>query len=361
MIKFFRKIRQKLLSENKFSKYLIYAIGEIVLVVIGILIALQLNTSKENREKTDLGYKYLMEMKKEVQSDIFIIDNRIRMLDKSIKNQEAALNTKSIANLPLDSVLMIMNRPNIGGFEISELTFNKMKNLGLTELSNNDSLNSKINTYYNSDLAFFKKAINFTFEKYDEYSYYLTYVEESIDYSHKDYEFPSLYNQTRQALDSINRLNRIKYITSIKGRNLILDDLGSKRYALKVLNLIQEQSVTFLKSIYKDLNIQNPQIEPLPLLPSEIDFKEIEVSKEKLKTYTGKYLTKLKDTLNVSLVDKHLYVGSDDSDTVQIFPYAEDKFFIKDFFGQLEFNKENGIIISITIDSSGKFVYKKLD
>lgn len=43
MIKFFRKIRQKLLTENKFSKYLIYAIGEIILVVIGILIALQLN------------------------------------------------------------------------------------------------------------------------------------------------------------------------------------------------------------------------------------------------------------------------------------------------------------------------------
>jgi hypothetical protein len=36
MIKFFRKIRQRLLTENKFSKYLIYAIGEIVLVVIGI-------------------------------------------------------------------------------------------------------------------------------------------------------------------------------------------------------------------------------------------------------------------------------------------------------------------------------------
>ena len=40
MIKFFRNIRQNLLSENKFSEYLIYAIGEIVLVVIGILIAL---------------------------------------------------------------------------------------------------------------------------------------------------------------------------------------------------------------------------------------------------------------------------------------------------------------------------------
>ena len=43
MIKFFRKISQRLISENKFSKYLIYAIGETILVVIGILIALSIN------------------------------------------------------------------------------------------------------------------------------------------------------------------------------------------------------------------------------------------------------------------------------------------------------------------------------
>ena len=47
MIKLFRKIRLKTLSENKFGKYLIYAIGEIILVVIGILIALQINSKKE--------------------------------------------------------------------------------------------------------------------------------------------------------------------------------------------------------------------------------------------------------------------------------------------------------------------------
>ena len=49
MIKFFRKIRQQLLSDNKFSKYLPYAFGEIVLVVIGILLALQVNTWNQNR------------------------------------------------------------------------------------------------------------------------------------------------------------------------------------------------------------------------------------------------------------------------------------------------------------------------
>jgi hypothetical protein len=49
MIKFFRKIRQGLLTENKFSKYFLYAIGEIILVIIGILIALYINNRNEVR------------------------------------------------------------------------------------------------------------------------------------------------------------------------------------------------------------------------------------------------------------------------------------------------------------------------
>ncbi|MFX0558591.1 DUF6090 family protein [Maribacter sp. CXY002] len=50
MIKFFRKIRLNLLSESKFRKYLLYATGEILLVVIGILIALQINSWNDNRK-----------------------------------------------------------------------------------------------------------------------------------------------------------------------------------------------------------------------------------------------------------------------------------------------------------------------
>lgn len=57
MLKFFRRIRQTLMTENKFSKYLIYAFGEILLVVIGILIALQINNWNDRRlafENTEL-------------------------------------------------------------------------------------------------------------------------------------------------------------------------------------------------------------------------------------------------------------------------------------------------------------------
>ncbi|SFR34816.1 hypothetical protein SAMN04490243_0891 [Robiginitalea myxolifaciens] len=53
MLRFFRRIRQNLLQENKFSKYLLYALGEILLVVIGILIALQINNWNEERKARD--------------------------------------------------------------------------------------------------------------------------------------------------------------------------------------------------------------------------------------------------------------------------------------------------------------------
>lgn len=64
-MKLFRKIRGKLLTENKFSKYLLYAIGEIILVVIGILIALQINNWNENRRNDEIEKNYLGSLQEE--------------------------------------------------------------------------------------------------------------------------------------------------------------------------------------------------------------------------------------------------------------------------------------------------------
>lgn len=62
MIKFFRKIRQQLLTENRFRKYLIYAFGEIVLVVIGILIALSINNWNEDRKERETEKELIDEL-----------------------------------------------------------------------------------------------------------------------------------------------------------------------------------------------------------------------------------------------------------------------------------------------------------
>lgn len=75
MIKLFRKIRQNLLSENKFNKYLIYAIGEIVLVVVGILIALTLNNNNERKTSEAKTLVVFEELLGELASDIKSIKN----------------------------------------------------------------------------------------------------------------------------------------------------------------------------------------------------------------------------------------------------------------------------------------------
>ena len=63
MINFFRKIRKQFADDNKPLKYLRYAIGEIVLVVIGILIALQINNWNEEKKEQKLGVVVLHDIK----------------------------------------------------------------------------------------------------------------------------------------------------------------------------------------------------------------------------------------------------------------------------------------------------------
>ncbi len=81
MIKFFRKIRQNLLMEIKTGKYLKYAIGEIILVVIGILIALQINNWNEARKLKSVEIKILQDLKNDIQENIVNLNEGINMLE----------------------------------------------------------------------------------------------------------------------------------------------------------------------------------------------------------------------------------------------------------------------------------------
>lgn len=87
MIKLFRTIRQQSLSENKFSKYLIYAIGEIVLVVIGILIALSINNWNETEKQSIKTEKLIVRLNKQIELNIENSQQRIDLTKKVIKNQ----------------------------------------------------------------------------------------------------------------------------------------------------------------------------------------------------------------------------------------------------------------------------------
>jgi hypothetical protein len=84
MIKFFRKIRYDLMDKNKTGKYFKYAIGEIVLVVIGILIALQINNWNENRKIEDIKQNYYQQLLVDLEKDKEYAEVMISVLDSSI-------------------------------------------------------------------------------------------------------------------------------------------------------------------------------------------------------------------------------------------------------------------------------------
>nr|WP_282043657.1 DUF6090 family protein [Winogradskyella flava] len=82
MIKFFRKIRQQLIQENKMGKYFKYAIGEILLVVIGILIALQINNWNENRKSRLTEVTKLNKLLEDLKLDSIAFDSNLRVLSE---------------------------------------------------------------------------------------------------------------------------------------------------------------------------------------------------------------------------------------------------------------------------------------
>jgi uncharacterized membrane protein YraQ (UPF0718 family) len=85
MIKFFRKIRQNLLMENKTGKYFKYAIGEIVLVVIGILIALSINNWNEVRKNNTKEQQILTQLKDEYTTNLLQLEQKITNRKKIIE------------------------------------------------------------------------------------------------------------------------------------------------------------------------------------------------------------------------------------------------------------------------------------
>ena len=84
MIKFFRNVRKNLLSQGKTTNYLKYAVGEIVLVVIGILIALQINNWNESRKEDKLARQYLQGIENNLKKDVQSIDTLILSYGKDI-------------------------------------------------------------------------------------------------------------------------------------------------------------------------------------------------------------------------------------------------------------------------------------
>ena len=108
MIKFFRKIRQNLLSEGKLGKYIKYAIGEIILVVIGILIALQINNWNENRKQQSEIIDIYNQIALDLDNDISEFSSVIKYYDSIKPVYDAVISDTRTVDLLDDGLSRIM-------------------------------------------------------------------------------------------------------------------------------------------------------------------------------------------------------------------------------------------------------------
>ncbi len=146
MLRFFRHIRQRLLTNNKFSKYLLYAIGEILLVVIGILIALQIDNLNDYKKDREQEKELLTQLKSEYQSNLEQLEAKIELRNKMIA---ASFRMLDYVDHPekrnIDSVMRYL------GFTILTPTFDPIVNdiisSGRIQLLQNPELKEKLSRW----------------------------------------------------------------------------------------------------------------------------------------------------------------------------------------------------------------------
>lgn len=186
MIKFFRNIRKNLINEGKTTSYIKYAIGEIVLVMIGILLALQVNNWNEELKKNELRTKYLSSLVEDLKKDTALIANQYRFYAKDttringqitrIKNNMSSIDTlKKIARYEFETdfqlissfsnktYLTLINTGDIDLFDtwlVEELSkIDQIQKLAIEVYDLNMEVFSRVSSIYNQRFPFHDNAL----------------------------------------------------------------------------------------------------------------------------------------------------------------------------------------------------------
>ena len=148
MIKLFRNIRKTLINQGKTANYLKYAIGEIVLVVIGILIALSINTWNDNRKNAKLAENYIKALYTDLIKDTTAINTRNREFESHVKVMESYSKRIKQSSSPIDTILKIARYEYVGFFN----SLNYFNNNTYTSLINTGDL-SILDSWLQNDLT----------------------------------------------------------------------------------------------------------------------------------------------------------------------------------------------------------------
>ncbi|TWO29623.1 hypothetical protein E1J38_014970 [Seonamhaeicola sediminis] len=249
MIKFFRKIRQNLLSENKFSKYLIYAIGEIVLVVIGILIALWINNWNQNRINKSRINGYLSSIITDLKSDIVEYERVIMSYEIGIENNSRILINDNYQQLEVDSIAnLILGFWNAN--RISSQTFQKIQSIGLQETLGTPEIEKAVNDYYNIYISQYNYLINWDKELTDRDNLFWNYNDKFETGLDRRLELSSIpYQSTNEK----RKEELIKLTESTLGRNYLKNAVTRDKYGIITVSKNKSIAENLIELIEKEI------------------------------------------------------------------------------------------------------------
>ena len=242
MIKFIRKIREKLLTENKFNKYLLYAIGEIILVVIGILIALGINNWNIKNVQQNEVITYLTSIKSNLIQDTLSLSYRNQDIKQNIQTFDSIANLintdESISSLDSQLTRALFNTHR---FITEKNSFEDLTSNGKFGLIKNKEIKEEILSYYNfienSSLPFNNSLETYTRETLAPYFMKNYQLEFPIDFNLNLDERLSFVSENKNVLFELN---------AIKYRYFILEQL-IEVYAIittnakKIIDLIDSE------------------------------------------------------------------------------------------------------------------------
>ena len=202
MISFFRKIRQKLLSQNRVTRYLVYAIGEIVLVTIGILIALQINTWNEGRKEKNYLLKVYAQIRQDLQADT--VKLRISIEDLEAKNARISEIINRTIPITYYDTLNESNYQycekcrsdltNLEPFQYLDKGYQLLKAVNTAQNYKDDSLTTAITQFYSEYLPLVDESQNLLTDLsknilagYQEYDWFISYADFGKKTYHKDF------------------------------------------------------------------------------------------------------------------------------------------------------------------------------
>ena len=210
MINLLRRVRQNLLNENKLSIYLIYAIGEVVLVVFGILIAFQIDNWNENRKLRDLENILLIDIRDNLIASRTNLASAISYNKNTLHNYEKILSHIK-EDLPysnsLDSAFSYIGFWSEPNFTYTAYETIKLKGMDIIQ---NDSLKISITEIYEQTFPFLIEELKGEWELHQ--SLVLPFIVHNIRYINYDVARPTNFNELKTN-DEFHNLMGLKMMT----------------------------------------------------------------------------------------------------------------------------------------------------